>query len=70
MALTYLYWALLRPFASILAMLASLQQYFLAPTKAPLTLLTDSLRDAKLFEEWEAAALQLDTELGSEAWYV
>ncbi len=37
-------------------------------SKSPKTVLQENLRDAKLFEEWEAAAFQLDELLGYDLW--
>jgi hypothetical protein len=37
-------------------------------TKSPKEVLIESLQDANVFEEWEAAAFQLDETLGYDLW--
>jgi hypothetical protein len=39
-------------------------------SKSNKDVLLESLRESKLFEEWEAAAFQLDEVLGYDLWYV
>ena len=38
-------------------------------TKSPRDALLETLADARIFEEWEASAYQLDEVLGYDLWY-
>ena len=64
---TRLFWILFWPLTLILTPFQRLFTWL--TSKSTKDILLESLRDARLFEEWEAAAYQLDEVLRYDMWY-